>query len=75
MEFLLGFLVGGGCALFLLLLWGRHQTGVSSAHPNAPPTDHKHQSYEGVIADLEAESDLFLRELQEAFSTYPSKRR
>jgi hypothetical protein len=73
MEFLLGFLVGGACVVMLLVQWGRRHAASSSAQPSASPKDTTHQSYEGVIADFEAESNQLLRELQQTFATYSRK--
>jgi hypothetical protein len=74
MEFMFGFVMGGLCVVILLVWWGRRHASSTSVQPHALPQDSK-QSYEHVIAEMEEQSDTFLQELQETFSTYPRKRR
>jgi hypothetical protein len=73
MEFLLGFLVGGVCVVILLVQLGRQHATATSDQPSASAKDTTHQPYDGVIADFEAESKQFLRELQETFATDSKK--
>jgi hypothetical protein len=72
MEFLLGFVLGAGCVVFLLLQWGKHHP--SSAQSNTS-TKNEQPLYDNMVADLEADSDQFLRELQGILSSYSRKRR
>lgn len=67
MEFLLGFLLGGACVLYVLVRW----VNSRSTHKKTA-TDYAHDP---IIDDFQAESDAFLQELRDAFGAHSRKRR
>jgi len=71
MEFLVGFLFGGACVIFLLVRWAR----ARSIQEPPSTTSAESYSYEPIVEDFQAESKTLLREVRGAFSAYSRKRK
>lgn len=73
MEFMVGFLLGAACVIFLLVRWALRYSSARTNNKTPPPPGFMHQSYDTMMNDFNEESEQFLQELEKTFANHTKK--